>query len=161
MIKVGDSLPEATLMVKTDSGMAPVALADKVKGRKVVLVAVPAAFSGLCDQLHLPSFIRTKPQFEEKGVDEIICVAVNDPFVMEAWGISTGATDAGITLLSDADGSFAKSIGMNFDAPVAGLYGRSLRYAMLAEDGVVKILNMETEHGVCDLTAGETLLDAI
>lgn len=161
MIKVGDTLPEATLIRKTDTAMEPVELSGKTKDRKVVIVAVPAAFSGLCDQVHLPSFIRSKAGFEAKGVDEIICLAVNDPFVMEAWGKSTGATEAGITMLADADGSYAKAIGMDFDAAVAGLYGRSLRYAMLVENGEVKILNMEEQHGVCDLTAGETLLEAM
>lgn len=159
MINVGDTLPEATLMRKTDAGFEQIALSDKVKGRKVVIVAVPAAFSGLCDQVHLPSFIRTKPKFDEKGVDEVICVAVNDPFVMEAWGKTTGADEAGITMLADADGSYSKAIGASFDAPVAGLFGRSIRYAMLVDDGEVKVLKTEEEHGVCDLTAGETLLD--
>ncbi|KUJ76512.1 thiol peroxidase [Ruegeria marisrubri] len=161
MISVGDSLPDAKLIRMTDSGPEVVRLSDKLTGRKVVLVAVPAAFSGLCDQVHLPSFIRTKPQFDAKGVDEIICLAVNDPFVMKAWGESTGATEAGITLLADADGSFTREIGMNFDAPVVGLYGRSVRYAMVVEDGVVRALNTESEHGICDRTAGETLLEEI
>lgn len=160
-IQPGDTLPDATFLRMTDSGPEEVPLAPKLKGRKVVIVAVPAAFSGLCDKLHLPSFIRTRDQFAERGVDEIICVAVNDPFVMKAWGETSGATEAGITMLADADGSFAKSIGMSFDAPVVGLFGRSIRYAMLVEDGVVKVLNTEAAHGVCEATAGEGLLEAM
>lgn len=161
MISVGDTLPGAKLIHMTDKGPQEVQLAEKLSGRKVVIVAVPAAFSGLCDQVHLPSFIRTKAQFDDRGVDEIICLAVNDPFVMKAWGESTGASEAGITMLADADGGFTKAIGMDFDAPVVGLYGRSTRYAMLVEDGTVRVLNTESEHGVCDRTAGEGLLEAI
>ena len=98
----GDTLPDATLVQMGAEGPAPVKLADKTKGRKVVIFAVPGAFTPTCHSAHVPSFIRTKDQFDAKGVDEIICVSVNDPFVMKAWGEATGATDAGITMLSDA-----------------------------------------------------------
>ena len=94
-------------------------------------------------------------------MDEIICISVNDPFVMAAWGKETGATDAGITMLADAECSLTEAIGMRFDAAPAGLLARSLRYAMLVENGVVKILQMEKGPGVCELTAGEGLLEAM
>lgn len=113
----GDQLPDATLVQMGAEGPAPVNLADKIKGRKVVIFAVPGAFTPTCHSAHVPSFIRTKDQFDAKGVDEIICVSVNDPFVMKAWGEATGATAAGITMLSDASSEFTKAIGMNFDAP--------------------------------------------
>lgn len=158
-ISVGDKLPDATLIYMTDEGQGSVQLADKLAGRKVVIVAVPAAFSNTCDKLHVPSFIRTKAQFDGKGVDEIICLSVNDVFVMRAWGESTGATEAGITMLADADGSFTKAIGMAFDAAVIGFYGRSVRYAMLVEDGVAKIIQTEEKAGVCEMTSGEALLE--
>ena len=106
----------------------------------------------------MPSFIRTKDQFAAKGVDEIICVSVNDPFVMKAWGEATGATEAGITMLSDAGSEFTTGIGMNFDAPPAGLMARSKRYAMLVEDGKVTLLQEEESPGVCDVSGGEGLL---
>jgi cytochrome c peroxidase len=109
----------------------------------------------------VPSFIRTKPQFEAKGVDEILCLSVNDPFVMKAWGEATGATAGGITMLGDAEASFTKAIGMAFSAPAVGLIDRSARYAMLVEDGVVKVLHREESPGVCDLSGGESLLEAI
>jgi glutaredoxin/glutathione-dependent peroxiredoxin len=161
MISTGDKLPEGALLRMTDKGPETVLLSSLTDNKKTVLVAVPGPFSSLCDKVHLPSFIRTKDQFDEQGVDHIVCVAVIDPFVMTSWGETTGATKAGITLLADADGAFTKAIGMNFDAPIVGFYGRSLRYAMLVEDGTVKILNMEKENGVCDLTAGEGLLEAM
>ncbi|MFC3117599.1 peroxiredoxin [Jhaorihella thermophila] len=160
-ISTGDRLPEATLLRMGENGPEPVALADKVKGRKVVIFALPGAFTPTCDSAHVPSFIRTRDQLADKGVEEIICISVNDPFVMHAWGESTGANAAGITMLSDAGGSFTRSIGMAFDAPPAGLIGRSIRYAMLVEDGEVKILQTETARGVCEATAGEGLLAAM
>jgi cytochrome c peroxidase len=91
-------------------------------------------------------------------VDEIICVSVNDPFVMKAWGEATGATEAGITMLGDAESAFTKAIGMDFDAPPAGLIARSKRYAMLVEDGKVITLHVEESPGVCEVSGGEALL---
>ncbi|WP_109465648.1 peroxiredoxin [Albibacillus kandeliae] len=160
-ITVGDTLPDATLVQLGGSGPEPVAIADKVKGRKVVIFAVPGAFTPTCHSAHVPSFIRTKAQFDGKGVDEIICVSVNDPFVMKAWGEATGATEAGLTMLSDAGSEFTKAIGMDFDAPPAGLIARSKRYAMLVEDGVVKVLNAEASPGQCEISAGEGLLESM
>lgn len=161
MISVGTALPDATLIEMTAEGPAPVALSDKTKGRKIVIFAVPGAFTPTCHAAHVPSFIRTKDQFSSKGVDEIICVSANDPFVMGAWGEATGATAAGLTMLADADSSFTDAIGMRFDAPPAGLIGRSKRYAMLVEDGEVKILHLEESPGTCEVSAGEALLDAL
>ena len=160
-ISKGDRLPASTLVHMGAEGPAPVALADKLAGRKVVLFAVPGAFTPTCHSAHVPSFMRTKDQFEAKGVDEIICISVNDPFVMKAWGDATGAAAAGITMLSDAESAFTKAIGMDFDAPPAGLIARSKRYAMLVEDGVVTHLNEESNPGECDISAGEGLLDVM
>ncbi|MYM55538.1 peroxiredoxin [Thalassovita mangrovi] len=159
-ISVGDHLPEAVLSRLGDEGPETVSLADKTKGRKVVIFAVPAAFSSTCQTAHMPSFIRTKDQFAAKGVDEIICVAVNDLFVVKEWDQATGAGAAGITLLADADGSFTKSIGMEFDAPALGFFGRSKRYAMLVEDGVVTLFQPEQTRG-CETSSGEALLAAM
>lgn len=160
-ISKGDRLPASTLVHMGAEGPAPVALADKLAGRKVVLFAVPGAFTPTCHSAHVPSFMRTKDQFTAKGVDEIICISVNDPFVMKAWGEATGATTAGITMLSDAESAFTKAIGMDFDAPPAGLIARSKRYAMLVEDGVVTQLNEESSPGECEISAGEGLLDVM
>ena len=160
-ISTGDTLPEAVLVRMGDEGPEQVALADKLKGRKVVVFAVPGAFTPTCHSAHVPSFIRTKDDFTAKGVEEIICISVNDPFVMKAWGEATGASAAGITMLSDADSSFTKAIGMNFDAPPAGLVARSKRYAMLVEDGKVATFMPEESPGTCEISGGESLLAAI
>jgi cytochrome c peroxidase len=160
-ISTGATLPDATLVKMGEKGPEAVPLADKLKGRKVALFAVPGAFTPTCHSAHVPSFIRTKDQFAAKGVDEIICISVNDPFVMKAWGEATGATVAGITMLSDAASEFTKAIGMNFDAPPAGLVARSKRYAMIVEDGVVTVFHPEESPGTCDISGGEALLAAI
>ena len=157
-ISQGDTLPEATLVQMGSDGPEQVAISDKTKGRKVVIFAVPGAFTPTCHSAHVPSFVRTKDQFDAKGVDEIICISANDPFVMKAWGEATGATAAGITMLGDADSSFTRAIGMDFDAPPAGLMGRSKRYAMLVDDGTVTILQAEENPGVCEVSGGEALL---
>jgi cytochrome c peroxidase len=154
----GSALPEATFVQIGAEGPEQVTLSDKTAGRKVVIFAVPGAFTPTCHSAHVPSFIRTKDQFDSKGVDEIICVSVNDPFVMKAWGEATGAAVAGITMLSDSQSAFTTAIGMNFDAPPVGMMARSKRYAMLVEDGKVTLLQEEEGPGVCDVSGGEGLL---
>lgn len=160
-ISVGAKLPDATLQVMGENGPEAVSLASKLAGRKVVIFGLPGAFTGTCTTAHLPSFIRTREKFAAKGVDEVICVAVNDAFVMKAWGESTGATAKGITLLGDTDASFTKAIGMEFTVPGIGFYDRSKRFALYAEDGVVKVLNHGQETGACEISGGEALLDLI
>ena len=160
-ISVGDKLPDANLLFLGDEGATSIKLSEKLNGRNVVVFGLPGAFTGTCTTAHLPSFMRTKDAFSEKGVDEIICVAVNDPFVLDAWSKSTGAGEAGITILGDAESEFTKAIGMNFSAGPVGFVDRSSRYALYAEDGVVKVLNAGDNPGQCEITAGETLLDQI
>lgn len=157
----GDKLPAATLTHLGADGPEAVDLASKTAGRKVVIFAVPGAYTGVCTTAHVPSFIRTADQFAAKGVDEIICISVNDPFVMGTWGEATGASAAGITMLGDAESTFTKAMGMDFTAPPAGLIDRSKRYAMLVEDGTITLLHEEENPGQCDVSAGEALLAAM
>ncbi len=116
-ISTGDKLPAATLTQMGADGPEQVQLSDKLSGRKVVIFAVPGAFTPTCHSAHVPSFIRIKDDLAAKGVDEMICISVNDPFVMGTWGEATGATAAGIAMLGDAESSFTKAIGMDFTAP--------------------------------------------
>lgn len=160
-ISVGDALPNATLSQMGADGPEPVEMKDKVSGRKVVIFAVPGAFTPTCHNAHMPSFVRSKAEFDAKGVDEIICVSVNDPFVMGAWGKDTGASEAGITMLGDPQAQFTKAIGMEFSAPPAGLIDRSKRYAMVVDDGKVTVLQEEENPGVCEVSGGEALLKAL
>jgi cytochrome c peroxidase len=160
-LKTGDKLPEATLTHMGPDGPEQVQLSDKLSGRKVVIFAVPGAFTPTCHAAHVPSFVRVKDDLAAKGVDEVICVSVNDPFVMGKWGEATGASAAGITMLGDADASFTKVIGMDFSAPPVGLIDRSQRYAMVVEDGTVSVLHVEENPGVCETTAGEAIVAAL
>jgi peroxiredoxin len=159
-IETGQRLPGATMLRMGAKGPEPVDLGARLKGRKVVLFGLPGAYTGTCSTVHLPSFIRTAERFRAKGVDEIICVAVNDPFALKAWGEATGATQAGITLLGDSAGAFTKALGMAFDAPAIGLYGRSNRYAAIVEDGVVTHVLVD-RPGECNISTGEALLEAV
>ncbi len=160
-ITVGDTLPNATLLTLGAAGPEAVDLSAKLAGNKVVIFCLPGAYTGVCSTSHVPSFMRTKDAFVEKGVSEVICISVNDPFVMHAWGEATGATAAGLTFLGDAEGTFIKEIGMDFTAPPAGLIGRSKRFAMVVDNGVVTVLHAEDNPGECDISGGEALLEAI
>ena len=153
----GDTLPQGTLLQMTQDGPAAVDMAQYATGR-VAIFALPGAYTGICSTQHVPSFIRTADPFRAKGVDRIVCVSVNDPFVMGAWAKDTGADAAGLTFLSDADGAFTEAMGMSFDAPAAGLFGRSKRYAMLVENGTITALEVEESPGQCSISGGESLL---
>lgn len=160
-ISEGQQLPGATLLAMSEDGPETVDLAAKLKGRKVIIFGLPGAYTRTCSAAHVPSFIRTADALRAKGVDEIICVSVNDPFVMKAWGDATGAIEAGITMLGDAASEFTQAVGMDFSAPPVGFINRSKRYALYAEDGVVKVLHAEESPGVCDTSGGEAMLAAI
>ena len=159
-LKVGDKLPDARMSVMGSEGPELVSLSDELAGRKTVVFALPGAFTGPCSTTHIPSFIRAMDQLKANGVEDVYCIAVNDPFVLKAWGEATGATAAGIKLLGDADASFTKGLEAEFTAPPIGLYERSNRYAALVEDGVVTALNVD-EPGVCDLSTGEKFVEAL
>lgn len=161
MLSEGMTLPEATFLQSGEAGIQQIPLGEKLKGRRVVIFAVPGAFTPTCDSAHLPSFIRTADQFRAKGIDEIICIAVNDPHVMRYWGRISGAEEAGITLLADPGAEFTRAVGMDYSMPDRGMLNRSKRYAMLVEDGVVRRLYLEEATGVCEISGGESLLEAI
>lgn len=160
-VAVGDTLPDATLLRMGPSGPEPVEVGDLIRGRRVVLFGLPGPFTGTCTDAHVPSFLRVRDALAEKGVDDVICFAVTDPFVMKAWSDATGAEEGGITMLADSSGTLTRALGLAFDAPVVGFYGRTTRHSMLVEDGVVRLLNFEETHGVCERTAGEDLLQAL
>ncbi|AGT07611.1 peroxiredoxin [Paracoccus aminophilus] len=158
-ITTGEKLPHSELLKLGAEGTEKVDL-SALSG-KIAIFGVPGAFTPGCSQAHMPSFIRTADQFRAKGVAGIYCVTVNDPFVTKAWAKDTGADQAGIEVLADADGAYTKALGLNFDAAAAGLYGRTKRYAMLVTDGVVDVLELEVSPGVCELSAGENLLKSL
>ncbi|ADO41657.1 peroxiredoxin [Ketogulonicigenium vulgare] len=160
-IAVGDKLPSATLLRLGAGGVEQVEVDALTAGRKVVIFGLPGPFTGTCTTAHVPSFIRTRAAFADKGVDEVICIAVSDAFVMKAWGDSTGAIAGDISMLADPLSTFTKAIGLNFSNPAIGFVDRSLRYALFAEDGVVKVLSVEENAGQCTISGGEDLLSKI
>lgn len=141
-IKVGDKLPEATFKVMKDGKPADLSVADLTAGKKVALFAVPGAFTPTCSARHLPGYKEKAAEFRAKGVDTVACVAVNDVFVMNAWGKDQQVGDD-VVMLSDGNGAFAKAVGLEMDGSGFGMGSRSQRYSMIVENGVVKQLNVE------------------
>ena len=160
MIKVGDRLPEATFKVMTQDGPANRTTQEVFGGRKVVLFAVPGAFTPTCHRNHLPGFLENHDALKAKGVDGIVCVAVNDVFVLDAWAKSSGAAGK-IEFLADGNADFARAIGLHLDASGFGMGTRSKRYAMLVDDGVVKALNVEDVPGKADISSAGSMLKVL
>ncbi len=156
MIKIGDTIPSATLRTMKDGTNTQVTTEELFKGKKVALFAVPGAFTPTCSAKHLPSFIENADALKKKGVDSIACVSVNDAFVMRAWGESAGAGDK-VTLFADGNAEFAKALGLDGDMSKNGMGTRSRRYSMIVEDGVVKTLNVE-EPGAYAVSSGDHML---
>ncbi len=157
-ISTGQRVPTTTLTKVTADGPDQVSSDDFFAGRTVALFAVPGAYTPTCSARHLPSFIDKAGELKAKGVEEIACTSVNDPFVMAAWAKSTGAE--GITMLADGNGDFATALGLTMDGSKFGLGQRSQRYAMLVKDGVIEQLNVE-EPGQYSVSSAEHLLDQI
>lgn len=160
MIEVGQPLPEATLRRIGANGPEEVALSGVTKGRKVILFGVPGAFTPTCSSAHMPSFVRTADALRDKGVDEIVCVSVNDAHVMRHWAEATGANGAGILCLADSDAALTEALGLVFDNAAAGMFRRCRRFALIAEDGVVTEFHLE-QPGVCEVSTGEAMLAAL
>jgi peroxiredoxin len=156
-IKVGDRLPNATFMTMTADGPKPQTTDEIFKGKKVVLFAVPGAFTPTCHKNHLPGFVTNADKIKGKGVDAIAVTGVNDVFVMDAWKKATGA-EGKIEFLADGSANFAKALGLSVDLGERGLGTRSQRYCMVVEDGVVKTLNVEDAPGKADISGAENLL---
>jgi peroxiredoxin len=156
-ISIGDTLPEATFRILGSEGIEKLSTDDVFAKKKVVLFAVPGAFTPTCHLKHLPGFIENAEAFKQKGVDTVACVAVNDPFVLDAWAKASDGAGK-VLFLSDGNAEFTKEIGMEFDGSGIGLATRSKRYAMLVEDGVVLELSVEDSPGVADVSTAEKLL---
>lgn len=160
MIKVGDHLPAVTFKVPTADGDKEFSTADVFAGKKVILVAVPGAFTPTCHKDHLPGFVARAAEIKAKGVDTIAFTAVNDVYVMGAWKEASHAGDD-ILFLADGSAVFAKAVGLDLDLTAGGLGVRSNRYAMIVEDGVVKELQVEPDAGVAACSAAPSILDKL
>ena len=159
-IAVGDTLPSATFRTMDAAGMAEKSSADLFAG-KVAVFAVPGAFTPTCHNTHLPGFLANAEALKGKGIARIVCITVNDPFVVGAWAKATGADEAGVEVVGDCDAAFTKAIGLDFDGSGAGLGVRSQRYAMLVEDGVVTWMAVEDSPGTAEKSSAEALLAAL
>ncbi len=155
-IKVGDTIPSMKLMVGGAEGPREVSTDELFKGKKVVMFAVPGAFTPTCSAKHLPGFVQNADQILAKGVDAIVCMAVNDPFVMAAWAKDQGV-DGKITMLADGSGALTKAMGLELDLMARGLGVRSQRFAMIAEDGKVSFIAVEPPGGF-DVSRAEAVM---
>jgi peroxiredoxin len=154
-IKTGDKIPACTLKTMGEKGPADITTGDIFAGKKVVLFAVPGAFTPGCSMTHLPGYVVNADKIKAKGVDTIVCMAVNDAFVMGAWGDAQNADE--ILMLADGNGEFAAALGLELDGSGFGLGKRSQRFAMIVEDGKVTHLNVEAGPGV-DVSSAETIM---
>jgi glutaredoxin/glutathione-dependent peroxiredoxin len=156
-IKVGDRLPEASFVTMTADGPARRSVSEVFNGRRVVLFAVPGAFTPTCHRKHMPGFVAQAAAFKARGIDTIACVAVNDIHVLTAWAKASGAEDK-VLFLADGNGEFTKATGMELDASGFGMGLRSKRYAMLVEDRVVNAIHLEAQPGMAEESSAERLL---
>jgi peroxiredoxin len=157
-ISVGDKVPDVKLVQATDSGPEAVQSADYFKGKRVALFSVPGAFTPTCSAKHLPGYVEQAAALKAKGIDAIACTAVNDPFVMGAWGKASGSAD--VAMLADGNGDFAQALGLTMDGSAFGLGQRGQRFAMVVNDGVVEQLHVEAP-GEFKVSAAEYLIDQL
>ena len=157
-IKAGDSIPSCTLKTMGDKGPTDITTDEIFAGKKVVLFAVPGAFTPGCSLTHLPGFVVNADKIKAKGVDTIACMAVNDAFVMDAWGKAQNAEE--LLMLADGNGEFTAALGLELDASGFGMGQRSQRFSMLVDNGVVTQLNVEAGAGV-DVSSAETILEQL
>ncbi len=157
-IEEGQKLPEATLHMMQEGRPAAVTTADLFAGKKVVVFAVPGAFTPTCSQAHLPGYVVNADAIKAKGVDSIVCLSVNDAFVMDAWGQNANAEE--LLMVGDGNGDFTKALGLEMDGSGFGLGTRSQRYAMIVDDGTVSKLAVE-DPGQFEVSAAEAILEAL
>ena len=157
-IQAGERIPEVPLSIATADGPQPTSSSDFFRGKRVALFAVPGAFTPTCSARHLPSYVEKASDLKGKGIDEIACISVNDPFVMAAWNKSDGSGD--ITMLADGNGAFADALGLTMDGSKFGMGKRSQRYSMIVNDGVVEQVNVEAP-GEYRASSAEHLLEQL
>ena len=157
-IQVGDRIPDVPLAIATPDGPQPTTSGEYFAGKKIALFAVPGAFTPTCSARHLPSYVDKAADLKSRGVDEIACISVNDPFVMAAWGKADGSDD--ITMIADGNGVFADAVGLAMDGSKFGMGKRSQRYSLVVNDGVVEQVNVEAP-GEYKASSAETMLEQL
>jgi peroxiredoxin len=159
-IKVGDRIPTGSFGVMKSEGPGSITTDEVFKGKRVVLFSVPGAFTPTCSKTHLPSFVQNSAALKAKGIDTLACVAVNDVFVMDAWGKGAGASGK-VLMLADGNATFTKALGLELDASGFGMGVRGQRFALVAKDGVVEKLMVEPSAGQCTISGGESILSSL
>lgn len=157
-VQVGDSIPDVTMKIMGDQGPQDISTADIFSGKKVVLFAVPGAFTPTCSAAHLPGYVANADKIKAAGVDSIVCLSVNDAFVMDAWGKGQNAEE--IMMVGDGNGEFTKAMGVEMDGSGFGLGTRSIRYSLIAEDGKITALNLE-QGGAFEVSSAEAIMEAL
>ena len=154
-IMIGEAMPAGTLTEMTEGGAAPVNTADLFRGKRVALFAVPGAFTPTCSEQHLPGFVAKADALKSKGIDAIVCMAVNDAFVMGAWGKDQNVGDK-VMMLADGNGEYTRALGLELDLTAHGLGTRSARFSMIVDNGSVTALNID-EGGALEISDADTL----
>ena len=157
-IQIGDRIPDAQLTIASADGPQAISSTDFFAGKKVALFAVPGAFTPTCSARHLPSYVEKAGALKAKGIDEIACIAVNDPFVMAAWNERDGSAD--VTMIADGNGDFTEALGLSFDGSRFGMGKRSQRYSMIVNDGTVEQVNVEAP-GDYRVSGAEAMLEQL
>jgi len=157
-IKENDNLPNSEIFVLQDGEPVKKNIEDFFKDKKVVIFGLPGAYTSVCSAKHLPGYIKMHDQYKEKGIDHIICISVNDPFVMSKWGETTGASSAGIRMLADPASDFTKSIGTEFTVPPIGFFNRSKRCAFIVENQTIVYAYLDDASGVVTGSSAEAVL---
>lgn len=159
-VKAGDKIPQATLMHMSDAGPAPISTDELFSGKTVAMFALPGAFTPTCSNQHLPGFIEKSEELRAAGVDTIVCLSVNDAFVMDAWGKQQNATGK-VMMVGDGNGELTEKLGLTMDGTGFGMGTRSLRYSMIVRDGVIETLNLEGNPGQAVDSGAENLLSQL
>jgi len=157
-LAIGDQIPQVTLKTMGEKGPEDLNMGELCSGKKVVLFAVPGAFTPTCSVAHLPGYVVNSDQIKAQGVDAIVCLSVNDAFVMNAW--SQGQNAEEIIMAADGNGEFTKAMGLELDGSGFGLGTRSSRYSLIAEDGRITVLNLE-KGGAFEVSSAEAVLEAL
>lgn len=157
-VKVGDSVPEAKMKIMGEKGPQDISTGELFSGKKVVLFAVPGAFTPTCSAAHLPGFVANADKIKEKGVDSIVCLSVNDAFVMDAWSKDKNAQE--LMMVADGNGDFTRAMGLELDGSAFGLGSRSQRYSLIAEDGKITALNVEPGPAF-EVSSAEVILETL
>jgi len=158
-IQVGDTIPSVTLHYMTHNGPAEITTDELFNNKKVVLFALPGAFTPTCSQAHVPGYLMKSDEMFAKGVDQIICLSVNDAFVMGAWGVDQNVEDK-ILMLADGSAAFTQAVGLDLDVVARGMGIRSQRYAMIVNNGIVELLNVEAA-GEFKVSDAQTVLESL